>query len=500
MATLNDFLLNEGDIQSLYGVPVPAHIPQGRPQNYLKFLPAPVSAKLRGASPLLATSYIIPKGKYTNVYITSDIHSDLKKLHHLLKETGLVSNVAITEDEIMQAISGELDWIAENTLLVIIGDIVDGVRHDYKSEGGRFVITKLQKHQDDGVGNVELLLMAYLYNLRIKARAKNSEVIFTVGNHDYQTVISDTSATAALDNNYDNNGFLYDMYVHNGAKSFFGSRIARRRCLMPFFETSPFLMVNIGGEIMCVHGGFHVEKEHARHDLDTSIYDISNLIIDAQNNIDSARSYDGLTQENHNFLSYSVNNVKYSSPTISALWTRFYATEEDPDRVCRTLVASPYKFVVVGHCQTKHAASIFDQIIAKPQYGSKRCGQGGCVLIGCELVTGPKLAFVDISMSACFRRGDSLNDRDTEWEREKAFRAEILKLKHDPTLIDTNRFYNVVSREKVSGSGDKESIISWSDLPKPAPAAAAAPNASGTPGGKSRSKRRNRKNRRKTRK
>jgi hypothetical protein len=114
-------------------------------------------------------------------------------------------------------------------------------------------------------------------------------------------------------------------------------------------------------------------------------------------------------------------------------------------------------------------------------------------------------------MSACFRRGDNLNDRDTEWEREKEFRAEILKLKHDPTLIDTNRFYNVVSREKVSGSGDKESIISWSDLPKPAPAptaaTAAAPNAptaaaqaSGTPGGKSRRKRRNRKNRRKTRK
>ena len=498
MAALSDFLLNDDDIQSLYGLPVPAHIPQGRPQNFLKSLPAPVTAKLRAASPLLASSYIIPKGKYQNVYVTSDIHTDLKKLHHLLKEAGLVSNVAVTENEIMQAISstGDLDWIPENTLLVIIGDIVDGARHSYKHDGFRYSITQINKHQDDDVGNVELLLMAYLYNLRIKARVKKSEVIYTVGNHDYQTVISDTSPSTALDNKYDNNGFLYDMYVHNGAKSFFGSRIARRRCLMPFFETSPYLMVNIGGEVMCVHGGFHIEKQPAQHALYTVTVDVSNMLIDAQNNIESVNSFTGLNQDNHDFLSSSDADPKFSKPTLSALWTRFYATD-DPDRVCRTLVRSPYKFVVVGHCQTKLGAEHFDDIITKHQYSSKGCDQGGCVLVGCEVPTGPKLAFVDISMSACFRRGPALNDKDTEWEREKAFRAEILRLKHDPKLIDANRFYNVITREKVSGAGDKESIPVWSDKAKPN--ANAPGQAKGTPGGKSR-RRKHRRSRAKTRK
>ena len=63
-----------------------------------------------------------------------------------------------------------LEWVADDTMLMITGDLVDGRR------GSRTV--------DDPRGSYEMLLHILIYNLRIDARERNSDVLFTIGNHD----------------------------------------------------------------------------------------------------------------------------------------------------------------------------------------------------------------------------------------------------------------------------------------------------------------------------
>jgi hypothetical protein len=455
IVALNNCLLNTEDILTLYGKPKPQALTgpfSTSPKNFLHDLDESIIEKLNVAAPLLYTSQIIPRGQYQNVYITSDVHTDLKKLNYLLNNVGLISaNGIVDEDAIALQITdtGSIDWIPNNTLLIIIGDIVDGVRRDINVH--THAITRDQKHPDDKKGNVELLLMAYLYNLRIKARAKNSDIILTVGNHDYQTIITNT-LNPTLVNRYDNNGFVYNSYVHKGAQEFFGTRENRRKCLFPFLNTWPYLFINIGDEIMCVHGGFH----------NTETIELFDILTAAQERINGARSFDGLNQEDHDNLSFSDN---FNNDELSPFWTRFYA-RESPDTVCSTIDASKIPMIVVGHCPTMYDAEHLEYIKNTAEYSSINCKLGGCVLVGCKSPHGPKLAFVDIGMSSCFRRpyGNKDVDAYAEWEREKNIRAEILHLSHDETLSTANRFYNKIYREKVSGIGGNESLLVWSDV------------------------------------
>lgn len=443
MATLADCLLTLQDILSLDGTPVvPAAIP-GNPQNELTTLPDDVFTKITAAKPLLASSYDIPVELYDNVFITSDIHSDLKRLNYLLNGVGLVSSTGIVNvTDIMTgvALEGDLDWIPERTLLIIIGDIVDGNRE------------KDQKHQDDGKGNIELLLMAYLYNLRIKARAKNSEIRFTVGNHDYQTVVTNPDTTQ-----YDYNEYMYNLYVHNGAKKFFHNRKNRRACLLPFFNACPYIIVKVGNELICVHGGFHSKDRYGQ------LIDSTQKAIDVQSTIDSAGDFNGINAETDAFLSYSNDK----QPPVFILWSRFYAKVSNPDDTCSPISVMPYKMVAVGHCPTHYPTPHLEHIKWQPEYTG--CdGGGGCVLLGCETVEGPRLAFVDIGMSACFRRPTSdkaiLVSPEDEWISETAHKAEILHLTYKNTLPVVNRHYNSIYRERVV-NGVKTSILVWEEKP-----------------------------------
>jgi hypothetical protein len=71
-------------------------------------------------------------------------------------------------------------------------------------------------------GNIELLLHAYLYNLRIKAQLKNSEIRFTIGNHDYHSLIKQ----------YEQWPEFYWRWVHKSSQEFFGSRIVAIACCL----------------------------------------------------------------------------------------------------------------------------------------------------------------------------------------------------------------------------------------------------------------------------
>jgi hypothetical protein len=430
----------------------------------MNMLPDPVFKKIRRATPLLKTRYTIDKTLYTNVYITSDIHCDLEKLHMLLENGGLINKpdanpaLSINIDRILNT-----EWIAENTLFIIVGDLVDGTR---KNE-----VDTVLSEIPDRKGNIELLLHAYLYNLRIKARLRNSEVRFTLGNHDYHSIIKIKS------NNYPD---FYSRWVHNSAKVYFSHRAYRRACLMPFYECCFFLVVAIGTEIGCIHGGFSVYNVQSK-----SFNDITQRVIEIQERIETA-GYRGITDEDHAFLS-NIQDEQGFGKEGSPLWSRRYAS----DAYSCAQVKSKYKMVVVGHCQMAGVSSSCatrgdhtQGILRSEAYTRYGCGgQTGCVVLGCGDAIGPRLAFVDIGFSRTF------SPSDTPEEQEKQRRAEVLHLKHDPTLKTTARYYNVIMRKNLGGAGvypgaPDTDVTVWS--------AVALPSANQVQGGRRSKKQRNR--------
>lgn len=391
--------------------------------------PTAVSSKILRASAILNknSSHIINKDDYDNIYATSDIHADLKKLHYLLTKAGLIKqNKLVTVPDIMAGVAegGLINWGPKKTLFVIVGDVVDGSRNG--------------NEVDDDLGNIEVLLHVYLYNLRIKARALGSEIRFTIGNHDWHTVIKPYDAKE------DN---LFTSYVHKQAKNFFGTQQSakdiytnRRDWLLPFYNCCPYLFLNVDSEVAFIHGGLH---------LNNGAYAIED-IAEFQNNINSSKNFD---------IAISGDCKRsFLSAEWGPLWTRFYA-EQPAATVCATIENSKdYKMIIVGHCQTdpgyfRH----YDEILQEPEYSSCKCG--GLVLLGCrDNSKAPRLAFVDIGMSCCFR-----NDR--EWFSETGRRAEFLHLQHDPKKSVANRWYNVVKREVISGLplSEDNTIVAWSD-------------------------------------
>jgi hypothetical protein len=361
--------------------------------------------KVKRATTLLKSSFVIPNNQNSDVYITSDIHADLEKIMYILYKAKIIDTYS--KEDIYT-----FNVIADDFIIIIVGDIVDGKRNS-------------DLEIEDPIGNIELLLHIFLFNLRLKARQNNSEVRFTIGNHDWHTVISQ----------YKNDEF-YNSYVHNSAKKYFINWEGRRNCLLPFYECCNYLIVSIGTEILCVHGGFH--NQHGNKFLDN--------LIKLQSRIDSDYTF--------NIYSEPITNYMLDD-NYGPLWTRFYSYGTEND-VCYSVTDNIFKMIIVGHCPTDICSTTFNymnQIHRQEEYSRLNCKKGGCVLVGCEDNEGPHLAFVDITMSRAFRKKD---DRDPiELNR----RGEILHLQHDDRLGDS-RYYNHIMRKEVM-KGDVNSITVW---------------------------------------
>ena len=359
----------------------------------------------------------IDKSKYDVIYTTSDIHTDVYKLNRLLSSAGLVNS---TGDETDKTILKPLKWLRPRTLFVIIGDLVDGSRDR---------ITEIE----DPVGDIELLLHIYLFNLRICASGAGSEILFTVGNHDYHSVLKASSADLPL---------FYDSWVHQNARLFFGSRAIRRICLLPFYFCSPYFLIRVDTELAFIHGGLHVKNG-------TGVKNMAIEIMDIQSDLDKTGDFDNMSAASTDFLS-NLGTVRTEG---GPLWTRFYSFGESAD-VCSNM-GVPFKMIVVGHCQTDSCSvgNNMAAILANPAFSD--CDRGGCVLLGCDKANIPSLAFVDISMSAAFRSGFPNSPG------ESSRRAELLKFEHVAGLDTSERYYNKITREKVGGVGVNESLVYW---------------------------------------
>ena len=404
--------------------------------NIAAGLPVPILTKLAAASEELRASFNIDTRLYDHVYITSDIHADFKKLDKMLTNIGVVQKSPRADNGTPDDIANILctEWAQPRTLVILVGDIVDGARHPEGTE------------IDDPRGNIELLLHSYLYNLRIKARMKDSELRFLIGNHDYYTIIANPNHTSL---NY------FQGYVHTTAIQFFGTLENRRVCLMPFYNCCPYVFTTVDDEIACVHGGLHA---HTGVDWQSLIPQITQIqtTIDAANNVSSILDPDALRLP---FL--TVRDYVFKSAFS----------------VCPNL-GETYKTIVVGHCQMgystvvdavplgrNHEALHTSPIISmRPEYTHFGCGYDGdgCVVTACsdDGTTYPHLAFVDIGFSRAF------SDNFTSEEEDTRRRAEMLYFKHDPLLPTEIRHYNQIVRINAGGPGIRgiqDSHLVWQD-------------------------------------
>lgn len=157
--------------------------------------------KLVENAKLLRRSHVIKTSEFPTVYFSSDIHADFRKYLQMLQAIKLVGSIIDPyEGDIYDpSIISDVTWTGgPGVLLVIIGDLVDGQRP------GHGMV-------DDPRGSFEFLLLSYLHNLRIQANKVKSEIIYTIGNHEYMTVLLPPDPFAE---------HFYD-YIHPSAVTFF---------------------------------------------------------------------------------------------------------------------------------------------------------------------------------------------------------------------------------------------------------------------------------------
>jgi len=366
----------------------------------------------------LRRSHVIKTSEFPTVYFSSDIHADFRKYVQMLQAIKLVgSNIDPYEGDIYDpSIISEVTWTGgSGVLLIIIGDLVDGKR------GTNGMV-------DDPRGSFEFLLLSYLHNLRIQANKVKSEILYTIGNHEYMTLLLPPDPFAEV---------FYD-YIHPSAITFFSggphgsteyeSILFRADVLNYFYLSNPFFMLSFmngsNKEMACIHGGFQdVLKDNTN--------DIENL----QSEIDSIHKTEDVFEKLRDDTLLIINRKNFN---FGGLFTRFYASGNTCDKI-----KSSYPFIVVGHCPTNLFSRPRDIMKSDPtKYG--KCDVGdiegkgvGCVVTDCLTHDGPKLAFVDTHLSQAFRSPDNLYTNP-----HKRRYAQFLKLSH----IDgsSKRFYNKI--------------------------------------------------------
>ena len=399
-----------------------------------------IQAKLTIAEAAWGREHRVPKDKFTKVYITSDIHADVRKFVQLLMKEGLVT-VPPRFDPYTDTIYDitKITWnpVKTNTLLVIVGDLIDGSRG-----GGQNVA--------DPRGTFELLLHVLLYNLRVSAKAVDSDVLFTIGNHDYHMILLDDDIIPR------------NTHHHVNSRLFFTKKENRSPILFPFYKLSPYFLLEIGdAEIACVHASLHSNE------------DVSYLpdLLKIQAEILSS----GLIKDKE--YNNAVIETEQKENPDGYLWNRDYSKRgfsiNREGGHCKIIKEMQVKLVVVGHCPTPGRNSGSIRTIMKPsikkglfmnteiwktpikyngcstEFGDEK---KGCVVADCfDAVAAPHLVFVDIGMSQAFHDWDGRHREEGKPPASaKDRKGEFLLLEH--TKEGGERYYDKVSRKEMGGS------------------------------------------------
>ena len=434
----------------------------------------PIHKKLNNFKTKLTMNHEInmKEKKYTIVYITSDIHADIRKLLSLLIDEGIISIdikgfKPYTDDIYNKPFIENITFNHTNMLFIILGDLIDGCRKGFSEV-------------DDPIGNFELILHIFLFNMRLKAREQDSEVLFTIGNHDYNGIIFQNGARSELFEYRHNTSLNYFAgeqvfkttinveYATNGVinKKYYKTF---SDALLPFYELSPYFILFLKNdeqiEFKCIHAGFHNSTGNNNTDE----------LITLQKEINKT----GLlvhAETNTNYLTLLGADTNTINPN-GGLWSRAYATIE-----CNTLKANDTNentTIVVGHCPTNHTKSrivVTKDIIAKstiedtdkqPNY--LNCNKStdiskdskGCVVADCFTNLIPKLIFVDTAMSEAFRTKQT----DANIYRERGIEFLLLEYKKENEKQNPIRWINTISRKPAGkANSSKKSYPNYNPI------------------------------------
>jgi hypothetical protein len=442
----------------------------------------------------LTKTNIIKCEDFNKVYITSDIHADYRKFLQILLSNNIITyegfefpivylnenknennnennNEGITgsNDDIIDYIYQRLlniydiqlitkvVWNNKNELLVILGDLVDGKRDDFE------VI--------DTIGNFELLLHIFIHNLRIKAKEKQSDVIFTFGNHDMDSVYRNDKDEIQKK--------MYTKYVHATCKTYFDNAETRVNALRQFYNNSPYLFLKFMHNVklnnnnnkknspnsnvisfICVHAGIHsmeltgfLSNQKNNITVKGKSIDVHKLVYEYSNSISI---FDKLQKELilENKISITPDVDKYLNIVT---WDRNYFKQpqyydinndkkyicDDNDKDCRLHDKNPYDefncdvisdkdpLIIIGHCTTNNLNIRNDNDYIDCN-NNLNTGTKGCVVVGCRHTNNniPKIVLVDTASSNAFRFVKSKLDIN------KQRGAEILVLTKGNPIID----------------------------------------------------------------
>ena len=305
------------------------------------------------------------------VYATSDIHADFPELVCLMESLHLIKTPLKprnwkTDYVYLWSVVTDTTWLPFKVLFIIVGDLVDGRR----SFGSQIPPHRpLVFGTTDPEGSFELLIHAFLYNMRIRAAQRKSNVVFTLGNHDVTSV-------------FEIDETRLDPYIHDTAKQYWGRlwqlqhpaikppraaqpremRFIRRYTLGPFYECSPFLTFHLGSDVSFVHGAFHTAMRPVQVTRHTNY---------AETRWDEIPGWSRATEE----LASSNNMTRILDPGLTGgrivdavqevVNSRAYSDRDDSGlhprdqrSECPPKSLGVGKLIVVGHCPTQQIRSV----------------------------------------------------------------------------------------------------------------------------------------------
>jgi hypothetical protein len=390
-------------------------------------LPPPIIEKVQSSASILSKiPSNIPREKYQHVYAIGDIHADLPKLITVLVDNGII-DFNMDNLPAFRTNLHNVNWVKPNTLIVLVGDIVDG---------RRIKTTIPLRYTDipDTIGNIELLLHAFIYNLRISASEKGSDLIFVSGNHDYHTILLSSEA------HKDTIDYMYNNYVHEKAKEFFGNYENRRTILLPFYTCCPYLIITIDSEVAFVHAGLYSSDANKK-----SVYE---RLMGIQNSIHTEMLEDGIQHISEVINKDEFTVFLFGGGLNGPLWSRDYL-KKSKGETCGSLgkEVNGVDLTIVGHCPTykPSADDIYhNELLDLPKYVKKGCKPPGghCVLVGCEDGNGPHIAFTDVGLTRAFSQ---VGDGKTENLR----RIEILRIEHTEEGGAEGKYFNNIFTEST---------------------------------------------------
>ena len=404
---------------------------------------------------------------YRTIYITSDIHADIRKLLKLLIDEGIISITPnkhtdkssfdpYTDHIYEYPFIDNINFLKNNMLFIILGDLVDGKRDKTKV--------------DDPRGNFELILHIFLFNMRLKARDKHSEVLFTLGNHDFVNIILNKNGDDILSTFRHSRDYFYVFNAQTITNPTIFYDVFNK-----FYEMSPYIMLflqndknvnsefmspyimsvlqndnNVNSEFKCIHASFN----HSNTEKDTDAVDKTDKLRILQDHINT----NGLKKA---FITAETRTLLGNTAKLTGLlWSRFYTTTTcDIIRTTtkyNTTIVVDNTTIVVGHCPTPTYTRINNLEVtqpAQPPYdgcagltGVDNVSARGCVVADCFENGIPKILFVDTMMSQAFYPHNTTHERSEQT-------CEFLLLEHDTTLIMINkgskliRWINKISRK-----------------------------------------------------